>query len=180
MFKKIIKYYADRRLSAFFQSQKRKIRINTLKNSKNVGILWNPADENSIEAYDSLRNLLHAKGIKSSGIAHVSSSRELEMLTTITSSGFVHKRNVRWFGRPTAHSVMQFVQEPFDIMIDLSIAKTISLLYMLVHSNATFKVGWQGIEPNYYDLNIDVTERPECKYLLEQIIYYLENINEKV
>ena len=179
MFRKIIKYYADRRLVTFFQNQKRAIRINTLRNSKSVGILWNPADERSIEAFESLRKTLKSKGIKSRSVAHVHSSRELEMLTTITNSGFLHKRNISWFGRPKSNSGMQFVLEPFDILIDLSIAKTIPLQYILVHSHATFKVGWQGIEPNYYDLNIDVSMKPLCIYLLEQIIYYLENINEK-
>ncbi len=179
MFKNIIKHYADKRMLTFFQNQKRIVSINTLKNSKNVGILWNPADERSIEAYETLRKVLQSKGIKAKGVAHVHSSRELEMLTTITNSGFLHKRNVRWFGRPKSNSIIAFIHEPFDILIDLTISKTIALRYLLVHSNATFKVGYQGIEPNYYDLNIDVSERPQCPYLLEQIIYYLENINEK-
>ena len=87
MFKKIIKYYADRRLLIFFQNQRRIIRLNTLKNSKSIGILWNPSDEGSIEAYESLRKNLKSKGIKPKGVAHVRSSRELEMLTTITNSG---------------------------------------------------------------------------------------------
>ena len=164
---------------AYFQDQKRTVRINTLKNSNHIGILWNPADEGSIETYELLRKTLKTKGIKSKGVAHVRSSRELEMLTTITNSGYLHKRNVRWFGRPKSDSGMQFILEPFDILIDLTLAKTIALQYILVHSHSTFKVGWQGAEPNYYDFNIDISEKPQSKYLLEQIIYYLENINEQ-
>ena len=83
------------------------------------------------------------------------------------------------FGRPKSNAILQFTQEQFDILIDLSISKTNALQYILVHSSAQFKVGWQGAEVNYYDLNIDVSERPQSHYLLEQIIYYLENINEK-
>jgi len=179
MFKRIIKYYATRRLLLFFQSHKRIITINTLRNSKNVGVLWNPADEGSIEAYEKLSQSLNAKGIKPKGLAHVRSSRELEMLTTISNSGFLHSRSVSLFGRPKLNSVMQFAHEPFDILIDLSVSKTLALQYILVHSNSPFKVGWQGSELNYYDLNIDVSEKPQCHYLMEQIIYYLENINEK-
>ena len=179
MLKKILKPYADKRLFTFFQSQKRITRIYTLKNSKSVGILWNPADERGIEAYESLHKTLQLKGIKSKGVAHVHSGRELELLKTITHSGFLHNRNIRWFGKPMTDSGLNFIQEPFDILIDLSIVKTIALQYIVVHSQATFKVGWQGIEPNYYDLNIEVNERPQCLYLLEQIIYYLENINEQ-
>jgi hypothetical protein len=97
----------------------------------------------------------------------------------VSHSGFLHRRNVRWFGRPQTASGTEFVNEPFDIMIDLSIFKTVALQYILVHSQAIFKVGWQGAEQNYYDLNIDVSEKPLCKYLMEQVVFYLESINEK-
>ena len=179
MFKKIVKYYADRRLLCSYQLRTRHTRIKTLRNSKIVGILWNSADEGSIEAYESLRKTLQSKGIKQIGLAYTGSNREMETLSTITHSGFLTKRGVRWFGRPKTNSGTEFILEPFDILIDLSVSKAIALLYVLVHSNATFKVGWQGVEQNFYDLNIDVSEKPECRYLMEQIIYFLENINEK-
>lgn len=179
MFKKIVSNFAYKRLFKYYQAQKRSTRIKTLKNSKSVGILWNPADEGSIETYESLRKTLQAKGIKSTGIAYIDSNREMETLTTITHSGFLHRRNVRWFGRPQTSDGIQFIQEPFDILIDLSISKAVALQYILVYSQAIFKVGWQGAGQNYYDLNIDVSVKPQCKYLMEQVVFYLESINEK-
>ena len=137
-------------------------------------------DEGGIETYEFLRKMLYTRGIKSKGMAHIDSNREMETLSTISNSGFLQRRNVRWFGRPKTNNGIQFIQEPFDILIDLSISKTIALQYMLVHSLATFKVGWQGAELNYFDLNIDVSENPQCRYLMEQIIYYLGNIHERV
>jgi len=179
MFKKIVRYFAHKRLFKYYQTRQRSTRIKTLRNSKTVGILWNPADEGSIETFELLRKTLQVKGIKSTGIAYIDSNREMETLTTITHSGFLHRRNVRWFGRPQTSAGMAFIQEPFDIMIDLSIIKTIALQYILIYSMAIFKVGWHGEDHNYYDLNIDVTEKPQCKYLMEQVIFYLESINEK-
>lgn len=180
MFKKIIRYFANKQLLKFYQAQQRSTRIKTLINSKSVGILWNPADEGSIDTYEMLRKTLQIKGIKPTGIAYIGSNREKETLATITSSGFLHRRDVRWFGRPETGDGLEFIDEPFDILIDLSISKAVALQYILVYSKATFMVGWQGTEPNYYDLNIDVSVKPECKYLMEQIVYYLENIHEKV
>ena len=179
MFRKIIRYYALKRLLRYYQTRPRGTRIKTLNNSKSIGVLWNPADEGSIETYELLRKALQSKGIKSSGLAYIDSNREMETLGTITHSGFLHRRNVRWFGRPQTGDGMHFVNEHFDILIDLSIAKTIASQYILVYSQATFKVGWQGVEQNYYDLNIDVSEKPLCRYLMEQAVYYLESINEK-
>ena len=179
MFKKIVRDFANKRLFKAYLTRPRSTKIKTLHNSKSVGILWHPADEGSIEAYELLRKSLQAKGIKSTGIAYIDSDREMETLTTITHSGFLHRRNVRWFGRPQTSDGIQFIQEHFDILIDLSIVKTIALQYILVHSQATFRVGWQGAEQNYYDLNIDVSERPQVRYLMEQIVFYLERINDK-
>jgi len=179
MFKKIVRYFANKRLYKYYQTRQRSTKIKTLKNSKSVGILWNPADEGSIETYELLRKTLQIKGIKSTGIAYIGSNREMETLATITHSGFLHRRNVRWFGRPQTSAGIEFIQEPFDIMIDLSINKAVALQYILVYSLATFKVGWQGADHNYYDLNIDVSEKPLCKFLMEQIVFYLESINEK-
>lgn len=179
MFKKIVRYYANKRLFKVYQARHRNKRIKTLNNSKSVGILWNPTDEGSVETYELLRKTLQIKGIKSTGIAYIDSNREMETLTTITHSGFLHRRNVCWFGRPQTSDGKQFVQEHFDILIDLSIIKTIALQYILVYSQATFKVGWQGAEQNYYDLNIDISEKPQCRYLMEQVVFYLESINEK-
>jgi hypothetical protein len=179
MFNNIVRYYALKRLIRSYLTNQREKRIKTLKNSKNIGIIWNPSDDGSIETYELLRKTLQSKGIKVTGIAYIDSNREMETLTTVTHSGFLLRRNVRWFGRPQTSDGKQFIEEPYDILIDLSISKTIALLYILVHSQATFKVGWQGSESNYFDLNIDVSKNPQCRYVMEQIVYYLENINEK-
>ena len=179
MFNKIVRYYANKRLFRSYQSLKRSARIKTFSNSKNVGIIWNPVDEGSIETLELLRKILQTKGIKSTGIAHIDSNREMETLNTITHSGFLHRQNVKWFGRPKTSTGMQFIEEPFDLLLDLSISKTVALQYILVHSQSVFKVGWQDGAPNYYDLNIDVSEKPQCRYLMEQVVFYLENIHEK-
>jgi hypothetical protein len=178
MFNKAIKKYSDKRLLRYFQTQDRYIKINTLKNSKNIGILWNPDDEDSLEAYELFRKTLQSRAIKPNGLAQVFLNREIELLATITNSDFLMKSDIGIFGRPKKSSVEHFISEPFDILIDLTIAKRNALLYALVHSKATFKVGYQASEPNFYDMHIDVSENPNCKYLLEQVIYYLENIND--
>jgi hypothetical protein len=122
---------------------------------------------------------LKDKGIKAIGIGHINSKREKDTFATIAHSGFSNNCNVRWSGRPKTGDGIQFMQEQFDILIDLSIQKVLVLQYILVHSVAAFKVGWESSEYNYYDLNIDVKENPHCRYLMEQIVFYLENINTK-
>jgi hypothetical protein len=70
------------------------------------------------------------------------------------------------------------MQQEFDILIDLSIRKALAIQYILIHSAAKFKVGWRSDDPNLYDLEIDVTANPKCRYLMENSIHYLEKLNE--
>jgi len=177
MFRKIVSNYFKKRLFSYYQKQRRNAKIQTFNNSKSVGILWNPVDDASTETYEILRKTLKDRGLRALGFAHIDSKREKDTFVTISHSGFSDNINVSWSGRPKTGEGIQFLQEQFDILIDLSIQKVLALQYILVHSPATFKVGWESSEYNYYDLNIDIKNKPECRYLMEQIVYYLENIN---
>ena len=179
MFRKIVSDYFKKRLYGYYQRQQRIANIQTFSNSKSIGILWNPIDEAGIETYELLRKTLKDKGIRTVGLAHLDSKREKETFATIAHSGFSNNINESWNGKPKTGDGAQFMLEQFDVLIDLSIQKVLALQYILVHSVATFKVGWESSEYNYYDLNIDVTMKPHCRYLMEQIVYYLENINGK-
>lgn len=161
-----------------YRKQQRVVNIITLANAKSVGILWNPADEESIETYELLGQILNEKGIKSFGIAFINPKRENETLATVSNSWLISNSNISFWGRPKSEDGIQFMQQDFDILIDLSINKCIALQYILIHSSARFKVGWKSEDPNVYDLEIDVIANPRCRFLMEQIIHYLEKLNE--
>jgi hypothetical protein len=179
MIGKIVSPYLKKKLLGTYLKQNRTVKLQTLKNAKNVGILWNPSDETGVDSYEQLRKVLKEKGIKIVGIAYISSEREKDTLTTVAHSWFLSKKEVSFLGKPKSSEALQFMQQPFDILIDLSIKKTVPLLHLLINSLAQFKVGWKANDYNFYDLNVDVSDKPECKYLMEQIIYYLDKIKEK-
>jgi len=178
MCRKIINSYIKKRLFQAYRKQERNAIIVNLRSAKSVGILWNPSDEESIEMYELLRKTLNEKGIKSFGMAFISTKRGKETLSTVANSWLLDNRDVSFFGRPKNGEGTHFIQEVFDILIDLSLTKTIPMQYILIHSAARFKVGWKGEDPNLYDLEIDVSANPGCRFLMEQSIYYLEKLNE--
>ena len=67
----------------------------------------------------------------------------------------------------------------YDIIIDLTIKKVVALQYILIHADSRLKVGWKANDYNFYDLDIDVSANPNCKYLMDQVIFYLEKIQDK-
>jgi hypothetical protein len=176
MLRKFISNYFRKRLVDYFLKQQRNARIQTLGNSRSIGILWNPVDEGSIETYELARKTLKEKGLAVTGLGYTDKKTE-QNLSLIAHSGFSNYSNTGFSGRPQTGPGVQFVMEQFDILIDLSIKKVLALEYILVHSEAAFKVGWESEGTNYYDLNIDVSSQPNCRFLMEQAFFYLEKIN---
>lgn len=167
-----------KRLLREYRKQKREVQIITLADAGSVGILWNPVDEESIETYEVLRKLLSERHIKSFGIAYIGSRREKETLSTVSNSWFINNGNTGIFGRPSSGEGIQFLQQEFDILIDLTLKKCLALQYILVHNQARFKVGFQAMDPNFYDLEIDVSANPSCRFLMDQIVHYLDKLTE--
>lgn len=178
MCRRLFHTYIKNRLFLAYRKQKRVANITTLEEAKSVGIIWNPSDEESIETYEILRKTLNERRIKSFGIAYISSKREKETLSTVSNSWLINRGDVSLFGKPKRGDGMNFLHQEFDILIDLSIKKSIVLQNILIHTQAKFKIGWQADDPNIYDLEIDVTTNPHCRYLMDQIIHYLEKLNE--
>ena len=159
----------------YFLEQQRTAEIQNLSNSRSIGILWNPVDEGSIETYELVRKALKEKGIAVTGLGYTDRKTE-QNLSLIAHSGFSNNTNVSITGKAVTGPGVHFITEQFDILIDLSLKKVLALEYILVHSDAKFKVGWESTGINYYDLNIDVSKNPTCRYLMEQIIFYLEKL----
>lgn len=180
MLRRLFNTWVKNRLFLAYRKQKRSVDIITLADAGSVGILWNPSDEESIETYELLRKTLNARGIKSFGLAYISSKREKETLSTVANSWLINSGSVGIFGKPGSGDGIHFLQQEFDILIDLSITKCLALQYILIHNAAKFKVGWKAGDPNLYDLEIDVTSYPNCRFLMEQIIHYLDKLNENI
>ncbi len=178
MFRRLFYRYFKRRLFLVYKKQKRVVNIVTLAEAKSVGILWNPLDDESNETYELLRKLLNERGIQSFGIAYIQSKKEKAMLATISHSWLLSNCDVTICGRPKSEEGVRFIQQEFDILIDLSLLKGIELQYILIHAAAKFKIGWKSGDPNIYDLEIDITANPQCRFLMEQIIHYLEKLHE--
>ncbi len=178
MFRGLFKSYFKRQLFLSYKRQKRVVNIITLEEAKTIGILWNPMDADSLETYEFLRRSLNEKGIQTFGIGYVKSGKEKETFATISHSWLLSNADISFWGKPKSEDGIRFIQQEFDILIDLSLIKSIELQYILVHSAAKFKIGWQAGDHAFYDLDIDVTANPNCRFLMEQIIFYLVKLYE--
>jgi len=65
----------------------------------------------------------------------------------------------------------------FDILIDLSLIEVFPIRWISTLSRSMFKVGCLSYAENPFELIISVENKKEIPYLSEQIIHYLNLLN---
>lgn len=161
---------ANRLLNSKLNSLAREKKVFNLDSARTAGILWEIEEQ---EAFEIVQNELKKAGIETVGLCY-SHSKKVVLPQEI--KGFTRKHS-NWSEIPKTELVEDFIQEKFDLLIDLTGQKYFQLQYVNALSVASFKIGYSGKAINYFDLNIEFQEEPEPKKLAEQILYYLKRIN---
>ena len=162
---------ANRILSAQLNSVSREKRVFNLDSAASAGILW---EIDQKESFDRMQEELGKAGVKITGLCY------FPLRNTVIPDeiiGFSRKQTNYWTEIPQVDLVEDFIHQKFDLLIDLTGQKYFPVLYITALSEATFKIGYAGSSPNYFDLNIDFPSTPESSQLTDQILYYLKRIN---
>lgn len=93
---------------------------------------------------------------------------------------FFDKKQLNWHMKPSGAVVNNFIEEEYDILIDLNIHEHLPLKYIAALSRSRFKVGkTQESSTEVYDLSIDHAQDKSLKYFLRQVDTYLLMINKR-
>ncbi len=88
-----------------------------------------------------------------------------------------NKKETDWIGRPKSPAAIEFMQTPFDILVNLSIAQLRPLEYISALSNAQLRVGPATAKTYCYDLMIDTAGQDNLAHYIQQIELYLTRLN---
>lgn len=162
---------ANRILNSKLKALSRNKKVFNLDSAQTAGILWESDQEASFRKLESeLRN----SGVKTSGLCYFPTKKAVIPQGI---NGFTRKQASWWLEIPKARVAEDFIQQKFDVLIDLSRQQSFPIVYLTALSNAAFKIGYSGNAANYFDWNIEFAEQPEASQLAEQILYYLKRIN---
>lgn len=167
----LISRIANRILNSKLSLVSREKRVFNLDSAQTAGILW---EIDQKESFDRVNKELVRAGIKVTGLCYFPLRKAI---ITGEIVGFSKKHTSYWTEIPKVALVDDFIQQKFDLLIDLTGQKYFPMAYITALSEATFKIGYAGSSPNYFDLNIDFQESPETSQLADQILYYLKRIN---
>jgi hypothetical protein len=171
---------ADRSLMRELRSSSRvrKPNIFSFEKIKTVGIIF---DATNTDDYDIVKRYVvylreHLKKVKVLGFF---SARQIPELTySKLEYDFFSAKELNWFGRPDSAVIRNFIEEEYDLLIDLNIHDHFPLKYIAALSKAKFKVGkFDEDEFDIHDLMIDADNTKTIKYFLRQIDTYITMLN---
>jgi len=91
---------------------------------------------------------------------------------------FFSQKELNWMGKPSGVVVQNFINEEYDLLIDLNVHDHFPLKYMCALSRARFKVGKYSLaDTDMYDMMIDADNTKTVKYFLRQIDIYVTMMN---
>ena len=81
-------------------------------------------------------------------------------------------------GKPSSPVIQNFINEEYDLLIDLNIRDYFPLKYISALSKAAFKVGkFDESDTAFFDMMIDADNTKTVKYFLRQIDTYITMLN---
>jgi hypothetical protein len=149
-----------------------------MNDAKTIGILFEASNAEDFELVKRYVIYLREMKKKVKVIGYFSENEIPQLTYSKLEYDFVDKKQLSWHMKPSGHVIDNFIEEQYDILIDLNIHDHLPLKYIAVLSRARFKVGkTQQGSTEVYDLSIDHPADKSLKYFLRQVDTYLLMIN---
>ena len=122
-------------------------RVVSQKEIQSVGILTTEAISSKIDLQSEIESIL---GIRNSKIF---SYKKFNKLDEVSFKHFTEK-DINWSGDFVQPNFQSFLEQPFDLLIGYFNTNNLYLEKAILQSNATFNVGFSGVNSKLYELEI--------------------------
>ena len=164
------------------KSSKRNTVVCNLNTASSVALLMNISEEPDMRKITKFEKFLKAEfGIKKVfALGYYDNKKEEpNFLRSSISFDCLQRKDLSWNGVPSGNAYENFISEKYDILIDLTSYYNVPLRFVLLRSNAKFKVGRFSEESApYYDMMID-SKDGDFEEFANQLVHYLTMINAK-
>lgn len=180
MIKKLISYISRYYYLQEFSKINRQRQIVNLSEAKSVGLLYNVLDEETYNIVDAFAKKLKQENRYVHVLGFVDLKYTPPFIIPTLATDFFIKKDINWYGKPNNQFVKSFIEQDFDIFINLSMQDNYTLQYICGLSKAKFKVGTSYKDNSeYYDFLFELLPNTKLSEYIQQIEYYLSIINKK-
>lgn len=160
---------------------KRDVQFSNLAIANSVGVVFALEDEAHFKQVKRYVKAFREEGIKTVKALGYSATKEAPHWIALgIEFDYFTAKDLNWYFKPTGTAVRNFIEEPFDILIDLTMEPHLPVEWVLRTAQSRLKVGRLSDDgADAYDLMIDVSAGKTLPNLMTQVNHYLTEINKK-
>ncbi len=159
-------------------SPNRVVKAINIKNAQRVGIVYRGDDEEAKELVERYVKFLKNYKVKCKTLGYYNADELPRYVTPKLEYDYFVKKDLNWKLKTLIPEVENFIQTPFDILIDTTVKEDEVLRFIVRKSQSTFKVGAAGLKDSSdLDFTINLKEGEGLRQLMKGLDNYLHLIN---
>ena len=143
-----------------------------LDNAASVGILFDGTEPEEREAVLNYAEQLRKQGKKVKVLAFFNNKLKGEQFAYPA----FNRLQMDWTLRPNSREAVEFKEQAFDLLLNLTKKTVLPLDYLAALSKAKFRVGPFTEKTYCYDLMIDTSGKMDLKAFLQQVVFYMKKL----
>lgn len=153
-------------------------KFNNLRNSHKIGVIWDGLRLKEFQGLTAFYQEMQKINIQLDIVCYHPGKILPDDYTALRYMTCIKRSDLNTIYFPQADDIIEFLNTPYEILIDINYSGHFPLEYISALSKAEFKVGLEkSTYKQYLDMTIDIPEKEDLKYYLEQVKHYLEMIN---
>ena len=178
LFENIRKKWGKNKISKILTTPRKAKTVN-YANAKSIGIVYEIKTKDYQffvnDFVDYLREEIGFKTIVTLG--YYKSKESPTFLDLGNKYQFINKTHLSWSFIPQSNDTDEFIQQDFDILIDLTQEYIVPIKYLVASSKAKFKIGrYSDDNHDFFDFMVSLNEKQNVKDFLDQVNHYLKQI----
>jgi hypothetical protein len=159
--------------------KKRIKHFSNINEVKNIGIVWDASKTDDFACLSHFFQKMHENKTDVKILGYFPGKNLPNQYTAIRYLTVIKKDELNFFYHPASRETIAFINNRFDVLIDLNFKKLLPLKYISSLSNAGFKVGLfepeTGNSP--FDMMMELKNPVNLEDYLDQVVHYLGMIN---
>ena len=167
------KYKFQQEIKNFIRERK----VMSMKDAKRIGLLYNATEPEDFEIVKTYVKKLLADKKEVTSLGFVDKKELPANQFAKLGLDFFTRKNLNWYMVPNSPLVTNFINEEFDIIINLNIGMCFPLQYISAISKAKYRVGQYDLKNAiYYDLMIHTPKNETLEHFIKETDFYLNKI----
>jgi hypothetical protein len=177
----IKQYIQEYSLKDAHKNNSRSMMIANFNFIQSIGIVSNPNNKNEINEIEKVIMLFQELDKQVFPLIYVDKLIKNDMSTSNNDWIKLGKEDCNWIGKPRKNqNLNRFINQEFDILIDLSYSKNFCLQYVFVQSQAKLKImNTSDLNKQFADMMLEIPNPHNKIAFAKEIIHYLKVINKE-